>query len=254
MLLKITPPATLDFDINGFTLEMIEVQGGSFMMGGDEYDREKPIHKVTLDSFLIGKYPVTQALWSALMPKNPSEFKGPNRPVEQVTWLDAAKFCNVLSKNQGLKEVYEFNGEVEVLINYESNGFRLPTEAEWECAAKGGVVDGGKYYYAGSNDLNFVSWHESNCHEQSQPVGLKMPNQLGIYDMSGNVWEWCNDWYMDYTEKEEENPIGSNIKTERVRRGGSWRFDYRGCRVAYRRSKPVEFLDDDLGFRLVLKR
>ncbi|MEZ4825733.1 MAG: formylglycine-generating enzyme family protein [Bacteroidia bacterium] len=232
MLLKITPPKTVDFHINDLTLQMIEIPGGSFRMGDKD---DGPIHEVTLSLYLIGKYPVTQALWSALMPENPSRFKDPNRPVEQVSWFDAVKFCNALSKNHGYEEVYRFKGEKDVVINRQARGFRLPTEAQWEYAARGGTHHINNYEYAGGNDLHRVGWYDRNSHNQTQPVGLKVPNQLGIYDMSGNVWEWCWDWYEEYPKSAQQDPTGPLNGSGRVLRGGGWYINSGYCRVVARR-------------------
>ncbi|MEZ4772295.1 MAG: SUMF1/EgtB/PvdO family nonheme iron enzyme [Bacteroidia bacterium] len=241
MLLKITPPKTINFHVNNLTLEMIEVPGGSFMMGEN--------YEVTLSPYHIGKYPVTQALWSALMPKNPSWFKGPNRPVENVSWFDAAKFCNALSKNQGLEEVYAFRRE-EVTANHKVKGFRLPTEAQWEYAARGGTHHIDNYEYSGEKNLHAVGWYRDNSHNQTQPIGLKDPNQLGIYDMSGNVWEWCGDWYGNYPESVQQDPPGPLKGSNRVLRGGSWYGDSGSCRVTHRYRIMPEYRHDIVGFRV----
>ncbi|MDX2250620.1 MAG: SUMF1/EgtB/PvdO family nonheme iron enzyme [Bacteroidia bacterium] len=243
MLLKISPPKSINFSINNFTLEMIEVPGGSFRMDKN--------YKVTLSHYLIGKYPVTQELWLALMPENPSEFKGNNRPVENVSWFDAVRFCNALSKSQGLEEVYTFKGKEEVVANHKAKGFRLPTEAQWEYAARGGAHHTDNYEYAGGNDLHPLGWYKENSHNQTQPVGLKIPNQLGIYDMTGNVWEWCGDRYDNYPSGEQVDPVGPDTGSIRMYRGGSWIASSRFCRVAFRHYYSPEIRDTYLGFRLV---
>lgn len=242
MLLKISPPKTINFSINNLTLEMIEVPGGSFRMDTN--------YEVTLSPYLIGKYPVTQELWSALMPENPSDFKGKNRPVENVSWFDAVRFCNALNKNQGLEEVYTFRGEKEVAVNHKAKGFRLPTEAQWEYAARGGVKWTDSYEYAGGNDLHPVGWYKDNSHSQTQSRGLKAPNQLGIYDMSGNVREWCGDWYGNYPESAQQDPSGPLSGSGRVLRGGGWRSLSVSCRVAYRALNTPGLRNGNVGFRV----
>ena len=166
---------------------MVYVEGGTFMMGAtseqgsDAYDREKPAHQVTLSSFSIGKYEVTQEEWEAVMGSNPSYFKGKKLPVEKVSWDNCQKFIRKLNKLTGKQ-------------------FRLPTEAEWEYASRGGSMSRG-YKYAGGNDLGSVAWYDGNSDNKTHEVGKKQPNELGLYDMSGNVWEWCQDWYWDWYGK-----------------------------------------------------
>ena len=189
-------------------IEMVYVKGGTFTMGAiseqgaDAYDDEKPAHSVTLSDFYIGKYEVTQAQWRAVMGSNPSSFKGDNLPVENVSWNDIQKFIQKLNAQTG-KE------------------FRLPTEAEWEYAARGGSKSRG-YKYSGSNNIGDVAWYSGNSGSKTHPVGQKQPNELGIYDMSGNVWEWCSDWYGSYSSSSQTNPKGPNSGDYRVLRGGDW--------------------------------
>jgi formylglycine-generating enzyme required for sulfatase activity len=199
--------------------EMVFVQGGTFRMGctgeqGSCEDDEKPVHEVTVSSFYMGKYEVTQAQWKTLMGSNPSYFKGDNLPVEKVSWNDAQMFIERLNAATGKQ-------------------YRLPTEAEWEYAARGGTQSRG-YRYSGSNTLNEVAWHYYNSEGKTHPAGTKIANELGIYDMSGNVWEWCYDWYGSYPASAQNNPTGVSSGFYRVTRGGSW-FNYAShCRVAYR--------------------
>ncbi|MCM1170054.1 MAG: SUMF1/EgtB/PvdO family nonheme iron enzyme [Bacteroides sp.] len=193
-------------------MELVYVEGGTFEMGAtaeqgeDAQDDEKPVRTIKLDSYHIGKYEVTQTQWKAVMGTDPSEFKGDNRPVEMVSWEEAQEFCKKLSEATGMKYV-------------------LPTEAQWEYAARGGNKSQ-HYKYAGSNDIGEVAWYVDNSYGETHPVGTKKANELGIYDMSGNVWEWCLDWYADqYDENDIDNPQGSKEGEYRVARGCSW-MDY----------------------------
>ncbi|MDX9870037.1 MAG: SUMF1/EgtB/PvdO family nonheme iron enzyme [Candidatus Cloacimonadales bacterium] len=216
------------------------VQGGTFQMGSTSGGSdENPVHSVTVSSFFIGKYQVTQKEWLSVMGNNPSNFKGDNRPVEQVTWYDAVEYCNKLSKKEGLTPAYTING-YNVTCNWSANGYRLPTEAEWEYAARGGNKSKG-YTYSGSNTVDNVAWCSSNSNSQTYDVGTKAPNELGIYDMSGNVWEWCWDWYSSsyYSSSPANNPTGPSSGSYRVDRGGSWGHNGHDCRVARRsRNSP----------------
>jgi formylglycine-generating enzyme required for sulfatase activity len=220
--------------------ELITVQGGTFTMGwleerdGPEgYDWEKPAHQVTVSSFKIAKYPVTQKQWVALMDSNPSYFKGDeNLPVERVSWHDAQEFIAKLNEVTG-------------------KNYRLATEAEWEYAARGGNKSG-NFKYSGSNDIDEVAWYRENRDNKTHPVGTKKANELGINDMSGNVWEWCNDWYAEYTVESQTNPQGPAEGSYRVDRGGSWFHVPLYCRVACRDYDTPEARYYFIGFRLVL--
>ena len=223
---------------DGISIDMIRVEAGTFTMGAtpemkDPWDDEKPAHQVTLtNDYYIGKYEVTQALWKAVMGKNPSNFKGDNLPVEQVSWDDCQEFINKLNKITGKK-------------------FRLPTEAEWEYAARGGKKSRG-YQYSGSNNISDVAWYKDNSGSKTHTVGSKQANELGIYDMIGNVLEWCQDWHDDYSSSSQTNPTGANSGSYRVRRGGSWRSSAWYCRLSCRcGSTPVD-RGSYLGLRLVL--
>ena len=229
---------------------MVFVEGGAFQMGSNEYSREKPIHSVTVSSFFIGKYELTQKEWQEVMGNNPSYFKGDNRPVEKVTWYDAVEFCNKLSEKEGLTPAYTINGD-NVSCNWSANGYRLPTEAEWEYAARGGNKSR-NYRYSGSNTVGDVAWYSSNSRSQTHDVGTKAANELGIYDMSGNVWEWSWDWYDDsyYSSSPSSNPRGPNSGSYRVLRGGSFHNDDY-CRVAHRGYNSPGYSYSNLGFRLV---
>ena len=210
--------------------------GATEEQGEDAFDREKPVHRVTLSSYLIGKHEVPQALWEEVMGCNPSKNKqGGDYPVENVScWFDCQEFIEKLNARTGMK-------------------FRLPTEAEWEYAARGGNRSKG-YKYAGSDDLDEVGWYGDNSEEYTHPVGLKKPNELELYDMSGNVWEWCQDWYGDYMEESQTNPTGpqSGKGGFRVLRGGSYWHDARYCRVSSRYFDDPGSGNGNFGLRLVL--
>lgn len=188
--------------VNDVSFEMVFVEGGTFVMGNNEIKKSTPEHQVTLDGFYIGKFEVTQALWKAVMLGNPSFFPDDNNPVENVGLLICEDFLKKLSNLTGYN-------------------FRFPTEAEWEFAARGGNKSQG-YIYAGSNDVNEVAWLHRASGETTMPVGLLKPNELGIYDMSGNVEEYCSDWYGAYSAEPQVNPQGPNRGASKVRRGGGW--------------------------------
>ncbi len=228
------------FTANGVSFTMVEVQGGTFTMGatseqgGDAFGDEKPIHNVALSSYFIGETEVTQALWQAMMGKNPSKFKGNNNPVEQVSWDDCQEFLSRLNRITGER-------------------FRLPTEAEWEYAARGGNKSRG-YKYSGNDNIYDVAWFEKNSNNESHPVATKLPNELGLYDMSGNVSEWCSDWYGSdyYANQSQTNPTGPGSGSYRIYRGGRWSFDARFCRVSNRGSQIPNYRSSVLGLRLAL--
>ena len=204
-------------------------------MGSNEQNDEKPIHSVTLSDFYIGKYEVTQKEWRDIMGSNPSHFKGDNLPVEKVSWNDIQKFIKKLNTKTGLN-------------------YRLPTEAEWEYAARGGVKtqNSASQKYSGSNNINEIAWYD-NSNSKTHSVGSKKPNELGIYDMSGNVYEWCNDWYDGsyYKNSPKNNPQDASSVSNRVYRGGSWRDHAKYCRVANRFNHHQNYGYIILGFRLL---
>jgi formylglycine-generating enzyme required for sulfatase activity len=223
------------------SFEMVLVTGGTFTMGftweqGSDLDGdEKPARQVTVSDFYIGKYEVTQKEWREVMGSNPPElaFKGcDNCPVERVSWADIQQFLSKLNAKTG-------------------KTYRLPTEAEWEYAARGGASSRG-YKYSGSNRVDEVAWYKSNSGNKTHPVGQKKANELGLYDMSGNVWEWCADWYGDYSTGGQINPKGPSRATNRVSRGGSWGYDARSCRVSNRYYYTPSSRSIALGFRLAL--
>lgn len=226
------------FTVNGVSFELLYVKGGTFTMGctpeqnGDCNNDEKPIHKVTLDDYYMGKYEVTQALWVAVMGKNPSNKKGDDLPVENVSWNDVQDFIRQLNQLTG-------------------QNFSLPTEAQWEYAARGGCKSKG-YKYSGGNILGNVAWYADNSGSTPHPVGTRDPNELGLYDMSGNVWEWCYDWYGGYSSESQTNPTGPTAGSIRVLRGGSWSYFAGLSRVSYRLYGQPGSRFSGRGFRLVL--
>ncbi len=229
-------PVNQTIMVNGVSFTMIAVEGGTFQMGAtseqgsDAGSNEYPVHSVTLSDYYIGETEVTQELWEAVMGSNPSDFSGDQKPVEYVSWNDCQEFITKLNELTG-------------------KNFRLPTEAEWEYAARGGNESQG-YKYSGSNTIGNVAWYDGNSGTHN--VKTKSPNELGIYDMSGNVNEWCEDWYGDYSSGSQTNPAGPSTGFDRVLRGGDWHHYADSCRVSFRgKIKPDNGLNYD-GFRLAL--
>lgn len=228
----------MTIDVEGISFKMIAVEGGSFSMGatseqgGDAYDWEKPQHEVTLGSYYIGETEVSQELWIAVMGNNPSYNKDSKNPVEQVTWDKCQEFISRLNTLTG-------------------KNFRLPTEAEWEYAARGGNRSGG-HRYSGSDDIQAVAWYRGNSGKKTHNVKTRQPNELGIYDMSGNVLEWCNDWGGDYSSVSQSNPGGPANGSRHINRGGSCHFDVRCNKVSTRFMNRPSFRYSDLGLRLAL--
>jgi formylglycine-generating enzyme required for sulfatase activity len=235
----------------------VRINGGTFTMGSpaSEAGRDDEVqHQVTVSGFYLGKYEVTQKEYEAVMGTNPSQFKGPNLPVEMVSWFDAVEYCNKRSAKEGLSPAYAISGSGNnrtVTWNRSANGYRLPTEAEWEYAAKGGTKDSKVYEYSGGNSPDSVAWYNGNSGGQTHQVGTKRPNSLGLHDMSGNVWEWCWDWYGSYSSGSQTDPRGASSGSSRVYRGGSWRHTAAGVRSAYRGYNTPSFRDNNLGFRLL---
>ena len=232
------PVQTETFTVNGVSFTMVAVEGGTFMMGASEsdpdvFDGERPQHQVTLSSYSIGQTEVTQELWKAVMGDNPSKFTGTaNLPVEQVSWYDCQEFITKLNKLTG-------------------RTFSLPTDAEWEFAARGGNRSKG-YKYSGSNNIDNVAWYKDNSGNKTNVVATKSPNELGLYDMSGNVWEWCHDFYSKYIAEAQTNPIGNIPDDQRGMHGGSWNFNSSFCRVCHRNRDVADHTASHLGFRLAL--
>ncbi|MDR1218399.1 MAG: formylglycine-generating enzyme family protein [Treponema sp.] len=232
----------------GFVL----VPAGTFSMGSGNGDSdEKPMHQVTISkAFYMSDHEVTQKEWVEVMGNNPSNWKGDDLPVEQVSWFDAIEYCNKRSIREGLMPAYSGSGEY-IRCDFKASGYRLPTEAEWEWAAKGGGKDFMVYEYSGSNSVDGVAWHSGNSGGQTHPVKTKGKNSLGLYDMSGNVWEWCWDWYEAYSSGSQTDPSGAAAGSYRVPRGGSWDYDAQILRSAYRYGHTPSDGSSDVGFRLV---
>lgn len=253
---------------DGCEFNMVRIPGGRFMMG----DKDERVFSVELPDFELGQYPITQELWESVMETNPSFFKGLDRPVESIHWYDAVEFCNELDQKMSLITAYKIdksriddNNENEydglkwkVSQNLKANTFRLPTEAEWEYAARGGKYSRDTEY-VGSVSLKETGWYGigdgGNSMSQSQIIGNKAPNELGLYDMSGNIWEWCWDWYGSYPDISESQtpiyaPMGAKRGHFRVLRGGSLN-NYAGyCRVSYRLYGNPDSRNGLRGFRL----
>ena len=227
----------LPITVNGITFNMIKVDGGMFTMGAtpeqeNPHQFEEPTHQVTLSSYYIGETEVTQELWKAVMGNNPSNFKGDNLPVENVSWEDSQTFIGKLNDLTGKR-------------------FRLPTEAEWEYAARGGKRSN-HTQYSGSSNIDDVAWYSGNSGSKTHPVKTKKPNEFGLYDMSGNVNEWCQDWYGSYSSNAQTNPTGPGSGAYRVFRGGTWSIFGWFCRSSFRGNSSPGYRGYGLGFRLAL--
>ncbi len=256
--------------------DMVSVEGGSFLMGSkNNEDNETPVHEVTVGDFYMLNTEVTQKLYREVMGVNVSHFKGDDNPVEEVSWYDAVVFCNKLSVLAGLTPAYTLDGsdDTETWGNIpridadeaekarwntiawkpDANGYRLPTEAEWEYAAKGGIYAAFETIYSGSNVITDVAWNADDPSGKTHEVATKAPNTLGLFDMSGNVWEWVWDWYGNYHVSDSDNPKGatSDVTGRKMRRGGSINSDAVFCRNANRASSVPELRGVDLGFRIV---
>lgn len=255
------PNAPDGYDANVMAL----IPAGTFRMGNitahaDGDSNEIPIHQVTLTrSFLMARKEVTQALYEAVMGTNPSYFKGPNLPVEQVTWYDAVEFCNELSRQQGLKPCYS-GSDTSIACDFAANGYRLPTEAEWEYACRAGTETD---FYSGNmrhsgytpldSTLDRAGWYQGNSEPTTHPVGERKANAFGLYDMHGNVIEWCWDWLASgyYTSSPADNPRGAASGFRRVCRGGCWFSPASYCRSAFRNSAGPLTYYPFCGFRVV---
>jgi formylglycine-generating enzyme required for sulfatase activity len=237
-----------------YDIEMVAIPGGWFEMGdkrGSEGDA--PAHRVWVDSFYMDRYEVTQDVYRRLQISDPSHFKGASLPVEQKTWIDAVRFCNIRSYEEGLEQCYD---EETLECNFEANGYRLPTEAEWEYACRAGTTT--SYSFGDDpNELSRYAWFIPNAGHKTQKVGRRKPNPWGLFDMHGNVAEWCHDYYSEdyYQNSSEKNPSGPELGKLRVIRGGAWNSTLNVCRSGYRsRSASVDdgcLVSDAIGFRCV---
>lgn len=228
----------------------VAVKGGTFLMGSDTGEaNERPVHRVTVGDFWMAKTEVTQAFWNSLMHTNRTDAVGDQRPVDQVGFAEACEFCNRLSESHGYEPAYRIEGQA-VEWDRTSPGFRLPTEAEWEFASRGGLLTQ-NFVFSGSDHADEVAWTAGNTGSSAEPVGLKKPNELGLYDMSGNVWEWCWDWFAAYPACDLVDPAGPLVGDihqaqdaaptagpMRVGRGGGWSFDSSNARVTARYFAP----------------
>lgn len=231
---------------NGTTFTMLPIQGGNFMMGSNDYNNEKPIHRVTVPDFYLCEHLVTQAVWQAIMGKNPGHFKGEQNPVECVRWSDVQTFIDKLNAWE----------KAHPNPNRPRGYYCLPSEAQWEYAARGGNLSQG-FTYAGSKHLDEVGYYDRNSAQQTRPVGQLYPNELGLYDMSGNVWEWCQDeWHENYQGAPTDGSAWQekiniqNKNTNRVVRGGSWLYNPYYCRVSARARDGDHVGNYNLGCRL----
>lgn len=232
------------YTIKGVSFDMVLVKGGTFIMGANSLpnrDNEKFVikrHEVALSDYMIGKTEVTQELWQAVMGSNPSHFRGDSLPVENVSWDECIVF---------IKKLNEFT------IDSRPKGwaFCLPTEAEWEYAARGGNMSQ-NYKYSGGNDIDSVAWHGGNSSNKTHAVATKSPNELGLYDMSGNVWEWCYDWYGSCSDAPQTNPIGPSSGSRHVIRGVGWRKYSEPWTVFHRISGTPGYNSNRLGLRLAM--
>lgn len=245
-------------DVSSLLPPFASVPGGTYWQGSAEvpFTSSETAHQTTLSSFQIAKFETTQALWKAVMGANPAEFKGDDRPVERVSWLDVVTFCNKLSEMLGYEPVYVIEGQ-RVSWNKEADGFRLPTEAEWEYAARGGSAvaalekPSARPGFSGSLNANDVAWYAPNAGRKTWPVGQKKANELGLHDMSGNVWEWCWDFYGTYPKTAVTDPDTPVQRTNaRVIRGGAWFTPVNLIRSTYRFWSATNLRVNTIGFRL----
>lgn len=247
-------PGCSDDEEDPTKVETVLIPAGSFVMGdvvGDGVPEERPTRTVTVDAFYMGKTEVTQKLYRAIMGENPSKYQGDNRPVEKVTWAKAVEFCNALSEKHGFEKCYAGSGST-LTVDFTANGFRLPTEAEWEYACRAGSST--SYHFGNAEaDLARYAWYAGTSSGGSSDVAKKQPNPHGLFDMHGNVFEWCWDWYDPYyyVSGGTDNPKGPVAGSERVCRGGSYFVIPFGCRSAFRSMSKPTIAGPDVGIRVV---
>lgn len=234
-------------------IEMVHLPGGQFTMG-DKNEPDAEPHEVVLSDFYIDRHLVTQEQYERVCGENPSRWKGSKNPAEQIRWSDAVKFCNQRSRMEGLEPCYDLQ---TWQCNFEANGYRLPTEAEWEYTCRAGTQTA-FFFGDDASRLEDYAWFEANSGRHPHPVGQKQPNAWGLYDMCGNVWQWCNDFYqVDYYQQSpQENPRGPKEGQNKVVRGGAWKFSAQNCRAGYRYYENPGYVDvcfgyDIYGFRCV---
>ena len=234
------------------SIEMVEIPTGTFQMGEISIATATPVHTVNITkAFYMGKYEITQKQYADVIGSNPSSFAGNDSlPVEQVSWYDAVQFCNELSKKEGLEQCYTLEGVEEWRCDFDKKGYRLPTEAEWEYACRAGTLTD---YYSGTTESQCASiaWYDHNSNSTTHPVGQKIANKFGLYDMSCNVYEWCWDWLSSYVAGSFDDPTGPNNGSYRVIRGGSWYNDAPNCCSAYRNFNFSDTRNSLNGFRVV---
>ena len=242
--------------------DMVKIEGGTFLMGSKDNDKlaqidEKKQHQVKVNSFELSKFEVSVWQWKKFvsatkskMPEKQSWGWKDNYPINGITWEEAVTYCNWLSATEKLQPVYSKNGP-NYVCNFYANGYRLPTEAEWEFAARGGKLAKATNY-SGSDNANEIAWHKTNSNKSPHTIGTKSPNKLGVYDMSGNVWEWCWDWYSEnyYTNDKINNPRGPEMGEKRAVRGGSWDSELNCLRTANRVSTYPGKTHEFYGFRI----
>ena len=249
------PPPSPAPAVQSVSNNMVRINGGTFTMGSpaNEPDRQQDDEvqrQITVSSFYMGKYPVTQKEYRDVMGTNPSHFKGDNLPVETVSWFDAVEYCNALSRKEGLTPAYTVSGTGDsrtVTWNRHANGYRLPTEAEWEYACRAGTRTA---YNTGAVINSSTGWYKNNSSDTTHPVGQKQANAWGLYDMHGNVFEWCWDWYGDYPSGEWTDPVGASSGAIRVLRGGAWSHDGQYARSACRYGTSPWSWNVNMGLRL----
>ena len=261
---NLTKPYIINTPTSTSLVEMVSIPGGAFEMGDTRNEgTETPVHTVTVSGFKMGKYEITQKQYQTIVGTNPSSFTNcDDCPVETVSWLDAVAFCNALSDREGRQKVYTING-TDVSSNLSANGYRLPTEAEWEYAAGGGSSNrtrfGNGKDIANPTEMNFYGLADGKqsysavgeYRAKTTKVGSFIPNAFGLYDMSGNVYEWCSDWYGTYSSGAQTNPTGAATGSARVLRGGSWNFRPANSRVAHRNPNTPSNRYNFIGFRVV---